>query len=110
MITEQEIRETFPAIKQADAVRLADVANANSINIETLKAAIEAAARSIAYVTDLVREVCGSIKYHYRAMLREIATPKEWHLMHHAKRKRSRRKYENRLARRLQSIFDGRRT
>lgn len=44
MITEQEIREAFPIIKQADAARLADVANANGIDLETLKSAIESAA------------------------------------------------------------------
>ena len=103
MITEQEIREAFPIIKQADAARLADVANANGIDLETLKSAIESAARAIA-----VREACGSIRYHYTATLREIATPKEWHLMHHAQRRRTRQKYENRLNRRMQTLLGGR--
>ena len=108
MITEQEIREAFPIIKQADTARLADVANANGIDLETLKSAIESAARAIAYVADLVREACGSIRYHYTATLREIATPKEWHLMHHAQRRRTRQKYENRLNRRMQTLLGGR--
>lgn len=108
MITEQEIRDAFPVLKSPDAARLADVANANGIDLETFKTAIKAAARAIAYVADLVREACGSIRYHYTATLREIATPKEWHLMHHAKRRRTRQKYENRLNRRMQTLLGGR--
>ena len=34
-------------------------------------------------------------------MLCFVATPKEWHLMHHAKKWRTRKKYRNRLIRRL---------
>ena len=35
------------------------------------------------------------------AMMKEVATPKEWHLMNHAKKARTRKKYRNRLLRRL---------
>lgn len=108
MITEQEIRDAFPMLKPPAAARLANAANENGVNLETLTKAVEVAARAIAYVADLVREACGSIRYHYHAMLREVATPKEWHLMHHAKRRRTRQKYENRLNRRMQTLLDGR--
>lgn len=108
MITEQEIRDAFPMLKPPDAARLANAANENGVDLDKLKAAIEAAAKVLNYVVGLVREAGELIRYHYRALLREAATPKEWHLMHHAKRARTRRKYENRLARRMRSIFDGR--
>ncbi len=110
MITEQEIRSTFPMLKPPDAARLANAANKNKLNIGKLTAAIETAAKVLNYVVGFVQGSVELIKCHYRVLLREVATPKEWHLMHHAKRRRTRHKYENRLARRLQSIFDGRRT
>jgi len=43
----------------------------------------------------------------FMAMLHSVATPKEWHLMHHAKKWRVRKKYRNRLARRLLAQMKG---
>ena len=41
----------------------------------------------------------------YEEMLHSVATPKEWHLMHHAKKRRTRKKYRNRLTRRLAAML-----
>lgn len=110
MITEQEIRDAFPMLKPPDAARLANAANENGVDLDKLKAAIEAAAKVLNYVVGLVWEAGELIRYHYRALVREAATPKEWHLMHHAKRRRTRQKYENRLNRRMQTLLGGRYT
>ena len=67
------IRESFTKIAEALA--------------EALKPAIEAATKWI-----------GNF---YEELLRSVATPKEWWLMHHAKKWRTRKKYRNRLIKRL---------
>lgn len=41
--------------------------------------------------------------------MKRVATPKEWHLMNHAKKARTRKKYRNRLIRRLREQEGGRR-
>ena len=41
--------------------------------------------------------------------MQRVATPKEWHLMNHAKKARTRKKYRNRLIRRLREQEGGRR-
>lgn len=41
--------------------------------------------------------------------MQSVATPKEWHLMNHAKKARTRKKYRNRLLRRLREQEGGRR-
>ena len=40
--------------------------------------------------------------------MQRVATPKEWHLMNHAKKARTRKKYRNRLIRRLWEQEGGR--
>lgn len=40
--------------------------------------------------------------------MQRVATPKEWHLMNHAKKARTRKKYRNRLIRRLREQEGGR--
>lgn len=39
------------------------------------------------------------------ALLRSVATRKEWHLYKHAKKKRTRKKYKNRLTKRLLAMM-----
>ena len=41
--------------------------------------------------------------------MQRVATPKEWHLMNHAKKARTRKKYRNRLIRRLREQEGGHR-
>jgi len=109
MTTEQEVRTAFPNIDPSIAAKIAEVANENGIkNIDQLKAAVDKAVEALRYVCDIIREAGKSISYTYNAILRAVATPKEWHLMHHAKRRRTRKKYENRIAHRTKALIGGR--
>lgn len=109
MTTAQEVRTTFPDIDPNIAAKIAEVANENGIeNIEQLKAAVATAVKALRYVCDIIREAGEQISYTYNAILRAAATPKEWYLMHHAKRRRTRRKYEHRIARRTKALIGGR--
>ena len=53
----------------------------------------------------VIEAVAARLSDFYEAMLRSVATPKEWHMMKHAKRWRIRKKYRNRLARRLAEMI-----
>ena len=53
----------------------------------------------------VIEAVAARLSNFYEVMLRSVATPKEWHMMKHAKRWRIRRKYRNRLARRLAEMI-----
>ncbi len=109
MTTEQEVRAAFPHIDPSTAAKIAEVANENGIeNIDQLKTAVDKAVKALRYVCDIIREVGEQISYTYNAILRAVATPREWHLMHHAKRRRTRKKYENRIARRTKALIGGR--
>lgn len=53
----------------------------------------------------VIEAVAARLSDFYEVMLRSVATPKEWHTMKHAKRWRIRKKYRNRLARRLAEMI-----
>lgn len=109
MTTQQEIMTAFPDVDPSTAAKIAEVANENGVeNIGQLKAAVDKAVEALHYVCDIIREAGEMIGYTYNALLRAVATPREWYLMHHAKRRRTRKKYENRIARRTKALIDGR--
>lgn len=65
----------------------------------------EAVKRMAEAFQPVVKAAVDWISGSYGSMLRSVATPKEWYLMNHARRWRTRKKYRNRLARRLLSIM-----
>lgn len=106
MITQQKIIEHYPDIdpKHAEVIaKNATRAGIQSIEVftKTMNIVGETAKQTLKALQKLSKAIRG-----YNACL-QVATPKELHLLHHAKRKRTRKKYLNRLIRRCEKINKG---
>ena len=69
-----------------------------------INAVVEAIPKSVDAFTKAAKAVKDLVEEHKLAtpeQLRSVATPKEWHLLNHAKKRRTRKKYYNRLLRRF---------
>ena len=97
MITKQEIIERYPEATPDAAEKLAEIANKHGATFEQ----IEAASKALARVAVTVKKIA-------EGMLK-IARGIELHLMLHAKKRRTRKKYANRIARRAAALINKRR-
>lgn len=117
MITqEQNNRPLFEGLTEEQAQQLAEAAakagmtyeEAVAFVNERLPAVIEAFTAAISVFTNALKGAADGIARLARQFdigmdeqMKAVATPKEWHLMNHAKKARTRKKYRNRLIKRL---------
>lgn len=105
MITKQEIIERYPDAAPEAAEKLAEIANKHGATFQQL----EAAAAAVVRLTVCVKRVAEGMLEIARGIektIRTYATPKELHLMLHAKKRRTRKKYANRIARRAAALIN----
>lgn len=69
---------------------------------EAIAPVIEKLARAI---TAAVKNITKQINAIWEELLHSVATRKEWHLYKHAKKRRTRKKYKNRLTKRLLAMM-----
>lgn len=108
MIEQQEILEHYPEATPEAAEKLAEIANKHGVTIKQLEAAVKA----VAQLAEIVKEVADGMFKIVRGIektIRTQATKKELHLMLHAKKRRTRKKYANRIARREVALINKRR-
>lgn len=77
--------------------------------IEAITAWIPVAINTLAEVAKGIATLANKYGIGLEKRMQRVATPKEWHLMNHAKKARTRKKYRNRLIRRLREQEGGRR-
>lgn len=110
-LTEEQAQQLAEAAAKAGITAEEAVA----VFTEKLPAIINAITAAIPAIVDAIRETVESIIRLAKWIqiddedLKAVATPKEWHLMNHAKKERTRKKYRNRLIRRLREQEGGRR-
>lgn len=103
MITQQEIIERYPGIDHEQAEVIAQNATRAGLqNMEAFSKTIDTAGKIAMQALKALQKLTQAIRG-YNACL-QVATPKELHLLHHAKRWRTRKKYLNRLIRRCEKI------
>ena len=103
-LTEEQIQQVAEAAAKA-GMSIEEAVTAINEKLPALIAAftaaipqiVEAVAETAANIIELANEYGIGLE----ARMKEVATPKEWHLMNHAKKARTRKKYRNRLLRRL---------
>ena len=124
MITqEQNNRPLFEGLTEEQAQQLAEAAakagmtteEAVAFANEKMTAVIEAFTAAIPVFINALREAAEGIVRLARQFgigmdeqMKAVAAPKEWHLLNHAKKARTRKKYRNRLLRRLREQEGGR--
>ena len=108
MITKQEIIERSPEATPDAAEKLAEIANKHGATFEQIEAASKALAR-VAVTVKKIAEGMLKIARGIEETIRTQATKKELHLMLHAKKRRTRKKYANRIARRAAALINKRR-
>ena len=91
-----------PYTPPLDAAALESLGAAWLRVVEAARRLKEAVLEAFAPVMRSLGDVVGSL---YESMLRCVATGREWHLMKHARRSRTRRKYRSRLSRRLLTLL-----
>lgn len=101
-ITEEQMKQLREAANKA-GVSIQEAINAFA---EKIPAIVSAFVDMLPTLVDITASAAQTI---IETMLKEVATPKEWHLMNHAKKARTRKKYRNRLIRRLREQEGGRR-
>ena len=69
--------------------------------VEALTAAIPAIVNALARAVEGIATLANKYGIGLEKRMQRVASPKEWHLMNHAKKARTRKKYRNRLLRRL---------
>ena len=104
MITPQEIIEHYPDANPETAEKLAEVANKHGATFQQIEAAGKALVR-LAVIVKQIADVAVEIARGIETTLRTKATKKELHLMLHAKRRRTRKKYANRIAKRAAALI-----
>ena len=100
-ITEEQMKQLGEAASKA-GMSMQEAINAFA---EKIPAIISAFVEAIPTIVDITVNAAQTI---IETALKEVATPKEWHLMNHAKKARTRKKYRNRLIRRLREQEGGR--
>ena len=106
-ITETLTEEQAQQLAETAAKAGISTEEAVAILNEKLLAVINAITAAIPTIVSAMRETVENIirlAKQFRIdeeLLRAVATPKEWHLMNHARKTRTRKKYRNRLIRRL---------
>lgn len=124
MITqEQNNRPLFEGLTEEQAQQLAEAAAKAGMTTEEavafankkMTAVIEAFTAAIPVFINALRKAAEGIVRLARQFgigmdeqMKAVATPKEWHLLNHAKKARTRKKYRNRLLRRLREQEGGR--
>ena len=101
-ITEEQMKQLGEAASKA-GMSMQEAINAFA---EKIPAIISAFVEVLPTLVDITANAAQTA---IEAMMKEVATPKEWHLMNHAKKARTRKKYRNRLIRRLREQKGGRR-
>ena len=89
-------------LSKEDAKRLSEAAAKAGVSMREAAAALMAFVRSTAEAVGVLVRAAAKYVYPTDEMLESVATGKEWHLMKHAKKYRTRKKYRNRLAKRLE--------
>lgn len=97
MITQQEIIERYPKATPEEAEKIAEAMNKSGTNFEQFETAVKTLTRIAVAALEIARGIAESI--------RTQATPKELHLMLHAKKRRTRKKYANRIAKRAAALI-----
>ena len=105
------------AQRLAEAAAKAGITEEEAVAVfaEKLPAIIKAVTMTVKAITDAIREAGEALRRLAEQFaiseedLKAVATPKEWHMMNHAKKARTRKKYRNRLIRRLREQEGGRR-
>ena len=97
-ITEEQMKQLGEAATKAGT----SMKRAIDAFIEAVPAIVNAIVEALPPLVDVTAKAV-------EAALKEVATPKEWHLMNHAKKARTRKKYRNRLIRRLREQKGGHR-
>lgn len=93
-ITEEQMKQLGEAASKA-GVSVQEAVNAFT---EKIPAIVSAFADMLPTLVDITVNAAQTI---IETAQKEVATPKEWHLMNHAKKARTRKKYRNRLIKRL---------
>lgn len=116
MTTTDTNTQLFEGLTEEQAQQLSEVASKAGIKSEELEDFItdnlprfmRAVAEAFKVVAEAVAKTANNLVRLARAhgivtddQLKEVATGKEWHLMNHAKKARTRKKYRNRLIKRL---------
>lgn len=89
-------------LSKEDAKRLSEAAAKAGVSLREAAAALMAFVRSTAEAVGALVSVAAKYAYPTDDRLKGVATGKEWHLMKHAKKYRTRKKYRNRLTKRIQ--------
>lgn len=103
-LTEEQARQIAEAAAKAGMTYEEAVAFVNEKMpgiIEALTAAIPAIVNALARAAEGIATLANKYGIGLEKRMQRVATPKEWHLMNHAKKARTRKKYRNRLLRRL---------
>ena len=103
-LTEEQSRQIAEAAAKAGMTYEEAVAFVNEKMpgiIEALTAAIPAIVNALARAAEGIATLANKYGIGLEKRMQRVATPKEWHLMNHAKKARTRKKYRNRLLRRL---------
>ncbi len=103
-LTEEQAKQIADAAAKAgigfeDAVRIYNEKMPELIAAVT--ATIPQLVKALASAAEGIIAIANRYGIGLERRLKEVATPKEWHLMNHAKKARTRKKYRNRLLRRL---------
>ena len=125
MITQdQNNRPLFEGLTEEQAQQIADAAAKAGMTyeeavafvnekmpgiIEAFTAAIPVIVNALARAAEGIATLANKYGIGLEKRMKRVATPKEWHLMNHAKKARTRKKYRNRLIRRLREQEGGRR-
>lgn len=111
MLTPERIKKAYPHLTPEAAADMAAIANKRGMTMAQLRLTIKAGKklqRAIARAGETAVKFGKALDaFAHTLTLRAVATKKEWHLMHHAKRRRTRKKYERRLERRAALIRKG---
>lgn len=117
-------RPLFEGLTEEQYQQIAETASKAGLSLEELTAfaneklpsflnaivdALPAFVNALREVADGIARLARQLGIGMDEQMKAVATPKEWNLMNHAKRARTRKKYRNRLLRRLREQEGGHR-
>lgn len=106
MITKQEIIEHYPGIEADQAEVIAkNVTRAGIQSMEQFRKTMDTAGQIAMQALKALQRMTKVIRGFNMCL--SVATPKELHFLKHAKRRRTRKKYLNRLIRRCEKTYKG---